>query len=39
MRRIHELETERDGQKFYIYFARIGGKWVDLAPFGNRIPE
>lgn len=32
---IHEM---RVGDS-YVYFARIGGNWVDLAPRGNRLPE
>jgi hypothetical protein len=39
MAKIHELKTVRpDGVVHYIYFAEIEGKWVDLAPWGNRLP-
>lgn len=37
--KIHELRTTYDdGSARFIYFARIKGEWVDLAPFGNRLP-
>lgn len=40
MKKIHELKTtSHDGGTLYIYFAKIAGKWVDLAPYGNRIPR
>jgi hypothetical protein len=39
MKKIHELKTTcSDGSVRYIYFAKLGGKWTDLAPWGNRIP-
>jgi hypothetical protein len=38
-KRIHELAIKRSTGTEYIYFARIGGKWTDLAPYGNRLPE
>lgn len=37
--KIHELRTTLpDGGTLFIYFAKIKGQWVDLAPYGNRIP-
>ena len=38
-RTIHELRLVRGGQIKFVYFARIGGVWTDLAPFGNRLPQ
>lgn len=40
MKKIHELKTTLpDGSALYIYFAKIAGQWVDLKPYGNRIPQ
>lgn len=38
MSKIKELRIVRGGQAHYIYFAKIGGQYVDLAPYGNRLP-
>ncbi len=35
---IQELAIQRKGWVEYFYFAWIDGKWIDLAPFGNRLP-
>jgi hypothetical protein len=35
---IQELAIRRNREVQYIYFARLGGQWIDLAPFGNRMP-
>lgn len=37
--KIQELRVQRSGRVEWIYFAWIDGAWVDLAPFGNRMPE
>ena len=40
MGEIHELRTVLpDGSVKFIYFAWMDGHWVDLAPYGNRIPQ
>lgn len=36
---IQELRIERLGQVMFVYFAWLGGRWTDLAPFGNRLPH
>lgn len=35
------LRRDARGREFtaYIYFAWIDGRWIDLAPFGNRMPS
>jgi hypothetical protein len=35
---VQELKLSRGGAALYIYFAWVDGKWIDLAPYGNRIP-
>lgn len=35
---VDEIQEMKVGDKF-VYFARINGQWIDLAPYGNRLPE
>lgn len=36
--KIHELRTMRNDGVYFMYIAKLNGKWTDLAPYGNRIP-